>query len=273
MATSRSRGRSICRSSAGPICGSSSCRRRSIRRRAAKLTCSRANCSLRAGARIPVEIEYLDLPLGDTPVWEAAAEELERLARSTEGDVLIFMSGRVRDQPDDGGDPQLARLAISSSSCRCTASCRSRNRTPRSRATTKRKVIVSTNVAETSLTIDGVRVVIDGGTARMARFDPYRGINTLLIERISRASADQRAGRAGRTAPGRCLRLWTEREHAERARAGVAGSAPARSRRSRAHFEGVAASMMWRLSLARAAGPALARARAGAAGRSRRAVE
>src|SRR6185295_14906156 len=72
------------------------------------------------------------------------------------------------------------------------------------------------NVAETSLTIDGVRIVIDGGLAKMARFDPYRGINTLLVERISRASADQRAGRAGRTAPGRCVRLWTEREHLDR---------------------------------------------------------
>src|SRR5205814_969111 len=80
----------------------------------------------------------------------------------------------------------------------------------------KRKVIVSTNVAETSLTIEGVRIVIDGGLARIARFDPYRGINTLLVERISRASADQRAGRAGRTAPGRCVRLWTEREHLDR---------------------------------------------------------
>ena len=81
----------------------------------------------------------------------------------------------------------------------------------------KRKVIVATNVAETSLTIDGVRVVIDSGLARMARFDPRRGINTLFIEKISRASADQRAGRAGRTAPGHCLRLWTESEHLERA--------------------------------------------------------
>jgi HrpA-like RNA helicase len=73
----------------------------------------------------------------------------------------------------------------------------------------RRKVVVSTNVAETSLTIDGVRIVIDSGLARIPRYDPYRGINTLLVEKISRASADQRAGRAGRTAPGVCLRLWT----------------------------------------------------------------
>ena len=79
-----------------------------------------------------------------------------------------------------------------------------------------RKVVVATNVAETSLTIEGIRCVIDSGLARMARYDPYRGINTLLIEKISRASADQRAGRAGRTAPGICKRLWAEEEQAHR---------------------------------------------------------
>src|SRR6185369_2439890 len=77
--------------------------------------------------------------------------------------------------------------------------------------------VIATNVAETSLTIDGVRLVIDSGVARIPRYDPYRGINTLLIEKISRAAADQRAGRAGRTAPGHCLRLWTAHEQGERA--------------------------------------------------------
>src|SRR5690606_39183762 len=80
----------------------------------------------------------------------------------------------------------------------------------------RRKVIVATNVAETSLTIDNVRVVVDSGQARVARYDPIRGINTLWIEKISDASARQRAGRAGRTAPGRAIRLWTERDHASR---------------------------------------------------------
>ncbi len=75
-----------------------------------------------------------------------------------------------------------------------------------------RKVILATNVAETSLTIDGVTVVVDSGLARVAHVDTTTGINRLEIERISRASADQRAGRAGRTAPGVCYRLWTERE-------------------------------------------------------------
>ena len=72
-------------------------------------------------------------------------------------------------------------------------------------------------MAETSLTIDGVRTVIDSGLARIASFEPRRGINTLLIKKISRAAAEQRAGRAGRTAPGRAFRLWSEADHARRA--------------------------------------------------------
>ncbi|HWB59623.1 MAG TPA: ATP-dependent helicase HrpB [Chthoniobacteraceae bacterium] len=170
------------------------------------------------GRTFPVDIEYLEKTYEseDHPVWEVAASELERLAGETDGDVLIFMPGayeisrtiqavqnsRVSDEfivlplhgelPVAQQDAAVARYF-------------------------QRKVVVSTNVAETSLTIDGVRVVIDSGVARIARFDPYRGINTLLVEKISRASADQRAGRAGRTAPGRCIRLWTEREHYDRA--------------------------------------------------------
>lgn len=78
------------------------------------------------------------------------------------------------------------------------------------------KIVVATNVAETSLTIDGVTLVIDSGLARLADFDARRGINTLTIQKISRASADQRAGRAGRTASGTCIRLWSESDHATR---------------------------------------------------------
>jgi ATP-dependent helicase HrpB len=76
----------------------------------------------------------------------------------------------------------------------------------------RRKVILATNIAETSLTIDGVTTVIDSGLARFASYDPERGLDRLELGRISRASATQRAGRAGRTAPGRCVRLWSERE-------------------------------------------------------------
>ena len=83
-------------------------------------------------------------------------------------------------------------------------------------AAPNRKVIVSTNVAETSITIPGIRHVIDSGLARVNRFDPRRGVNVLMIEPISQASAEQRAGRAGRTAPGTCYRLWPEPEHRHR---------------------------------------------------------
>lgn len=78
------------------------------------------------------------------------------------------------------------------------------------------KIVVATNVAETSITIDGVRLVVDSGLERRSNFDVRRGIATLTIEKISRASADQRAGRAGRTGPGHCLRLWSENDHAAR---------------------------------------------------------
>jgi ATP-dependent helicase HrpB len=76
----------------------------------------------------------------------------------------------------------------------------------------KRKVILATNIAETSLTIEGVRTVIDSGLARVASYDPQRGLDRLDLMRISKASAIQRAGRAGRTAPGRCVRLWSQQE-------------------------------------------------------------
>jgi ATP-dependent helicase HrpB len=169
------------------------------------------------GRAYPVDIEYIPRSVRpeEAAVWDVAADELERLAGETEGDVLIFMPGafeihrtidairrsRIGDEfivlPLHGELPVAEQDAALASYGR-------------------RKAVVSTNVAETSLTIDGVRVVIDSGLARIARFDPYRGINTLLVEKISRASADQRAGRAGRTAPGACLRLWTEHEHLDR---------------------------------------------------------
>jgi len=78
-----------------------------------------------------------------------------------------------------------------------------------------RKVVLATNIAETSLTIDGVRVVVDAGLARVPRFDPGSGMTRLETRRISRASATQRAGRAGRLQPGACYRLWSEAQHAQ----------------------------------------------------------
>jgi ATP-dependent helicase HrpB len=170
-----------------------------------------------SGREFPVEIEYLPKPVGGDgyPIWDLAADELERLAPRTEGDLLIFMPGKYEI------GRTIAAIRASRVSDRFVALPLHGELPPAEQDAAlahyqKRRAIVSTNVAETSLTIDGVRAVIDTGLARIARFDARRGINTLLVEKISRASADQRAGRAGRTAPGHCLRLWTEREHLDR---------------------------------------------------------
>ncbi|MGB4074265.1 ATP-dependent helicase HrpB [Pseudomonas sp.] len=85
-----------------------------------------------------------------------------------------------------------------------------------------RKVVLATNIAETSLTIDGVRVVVDTGLARVPRFDPNSGMTRLDTQRISRASATQRAGRAGRLQPGACYRLWSQAQHEQLAAYGTA---------------------------------------------------
>ncbi len=165
----------------------------------------------------PVRIEYLARPVNfeAEPVWDVAARECERVAAATQGDMLVFMPGAyeisrtiqaiqgIRALREFAALPLHGELPVEAQD---RAVARSEGR----------KIIVSTNVAETSLTIDGVTAVIDSGLARMARFDPDRGINTLLVEKISIASADQRAGRAGRTAPGVCVRLWTEKEHGQR---------------------------------------------------------
>jgi ATP-dependent helicase HrpB len=170
-----------------------------------------------SGREFPVEIEYLPKPVGGDgyPIWDLAADELERIAPHTSGDLLVFMPGKYEI------GRTIAAIRASRISDRFVVLPLHGELPPAEQDAAlahyqKRRAIVATNVAETSLTIDGVQVVIDTGLARIARFDARRGINTLLIEKISRASADQRAGRAGRTAPGHCLRLWTEREHLDR---------------------------------------------------------
>jgi ATP-dependent RNA helicase HrpB len=171
------------------------------------------------GRTFPVTIEYLPHCLGANPppVWELAADAFSGFIRSGErGDVLVFMPGgfeisktieAIRNVPESRG--YLVMPLHGELSPRDQDAAVARYDQP--------KVVVSTNVAETSVTIDGVRLVIDSGVARIPRYDANRGINTLLIEKISQASSDQRAGRAGRTAPGRCIRLWSRPEHDERA--------------------------------------------------------
>jgi len=177
-------------------------------------------CSVLAseGRTFPVEVEYLPHRVGANgpPVWELAAEEFSRyVAGGGEGDMLVFMPGgfeisqtieTIRNSREAKGFIVLPLHGELQPRDQDAAVARYQ----------QRKVVVATNVAETSITIDGVRLVIDSGLARIARYDSNRGINTLLIEKISQANADQRTGRAGRTAPGTCVRLWSRAEHDER---------------------------------------------------------
>lgn len=170
------------------------------------------------GRTFPVEIKYATDPSYNDkrPIWEQAADAFSRYVNSGgQGDVLVFMPGgfeisqtieAIRHTDEAKGFILLPLHGELSPNDQDAAVARY----------PQRKVVVSTNVAETSLTIDGVRLVIDSGLARIPRFDANRGINTLLVERISQSSADQRAGRAGRTAPGVCMRLWSRDEHAHR---------------------------------------------------------
>jgi ATP-dependent helicase HrpB len=182
--------------------------------------CAPYQCSILSseGRVFPVEIEYAAEPgyVDKRPVWEQAAEAFSNYVGSGgEGDVLVFMPGgyeisqtieAIRHTSEAKGFILLPLHGELSPKDQDAAVARYG----------QRKVVVSTNVAETSLTIDGIRLVIDSGLARIPRYDPYRGINTLLIEKISQSSADQRTGRAGRTAPGVCMRLWSREEHGHR---------------------------------------------------------
>jgi ATP-dependent helicase HrpB len=170
------------------------------------------------GRVYPVEINYAAQPSYNDkrPVWEQAAEAFSYYVNSGgEGDVLVFMPGgfeisqtleAIRHAPGSKGFILLPLHGELEPRAQDAAVARYE----------QRKVVVATNVAETSLTIDGVRLVIDSGLARIPRYDANRGINTLLIDKISQANADQRAGRAGRTAPGVCMRLWSRDEHSHR---------------------------------------------------------
>lgn len=167
------------------------------------------------GRRYPVDVTYLPPP-PQQPVWESAAAALRDLIGSgAEGDVLCFMPGLFEIRRTLAACAKLKtgeRLTLLPLYGDLPADHQDAVTAP----APHRKIIVATNIAETSLTIDGVRHVIDSGLARINRFDANRGLNTLFVEPISRSSAEQRAGRAGRQSAGRCLRLWTQREHENR---------------------------------------------------------
>ncbi len=182
--------------------------------------------TLEAGGRTyPVDIIHRspkpnthDLSGGnrETPIWESMTQACrEAMDQPDPGKILMFLPGthEIRRTVEmleksaftKGWDvyPLFSALPPAAQEAAIAPSSRP-------------KIIVSTNVAETSLTIDGVRTVIDSGLARVSSFDARRGLNTLHIQKISRAAADQRSGRAGRTAPGRSYRLWSTTDHARR---------------------------------------------------------
>ncbi len=121
------------------------------------------------------------------------------------GDVLVFLAGAREINRATAELRDLETLPLHGS---LDVDAQERAIAPSPR----RKIILATNIAETSLTVEGVNTVIDTGVHKVLRFDPETAIDHLVIERISRDSADQRAGRAGRTAPGRAVRLWDERD-------------------------------------------------------------
>ncbi|MGV2333686.1 MAG UNVERIFIED_CONTAM: hypothetical protein LVR18_06045 [Planctomycetaceae bacterium] len=166
------------------------------------------------GRQYPVAVRYL--PRTDRrSLPELTADGVETALRDSSGHVLAFLPGlaeihRTGDRLEATARRQnLLLLPLYGD---LPSNEQDRVLAP----TQQRKVILATNVAETSITIDGVETVVDSGLARQMQFDPAAGLDRLQLIPISKASADQRAGRAGRTGPGLCLRLWDETSHRSR---------------------------------------------------------
>lgn len=158
------------------------------------------------GRTFPVEIEYRGLEAGR--VEHKVAGAVRDVLSSPGKDILVFLPGaeeirRTQNELSNTGDAHVYALHGS-----LTASEQDEAVGP----SEHRKIILATNIAETSLTIPGVDTVIDSGFERLPVFDQSRGLDRLDLVRISKASAKQRAGRAGRIGPGKCIRLWTSRE-------------------------------------------------------------
>ncbi len=167
------------------------------------------------GRRFDLSIEYV--PYAPAPLHEQVKDALERLlSEQHSGEVLVFLPGAAEIRRTARICEPLARkfnrilLPLYGD---LPASEQDRAVAPASQP----KVILSTNVAESSITIDGVTAVIDSGLARIATYSPWTGLPTLRIGRISKASARQRAGRAARTAPGRVIRLYSQMDYQARA--------------------------------------------------------
>jgi ATP-dependent helicase HrpB len=168
------------------------------------------------GRVFPVTIEHEE-QLDDRQLGKRVASAVRRLAQGEngqklDGDILVFLpgSGEIRRVADDIAEAaSIHDLAVMPLHGDLTADEQDAAVRPNAR----RKVILATNVAETSVTIDGVVAVIDSGLARIARHSPWTGLASLQVEPVSKASCIQRAGRAGRTRPGRVVRLFTKHDY------------------------------------------------------------
>lgn len=164
-----------------------------------------------AGREFPVETRYFPAQ-SQAPVTTQILSLIQAAVRSERGSVLVFLPGvgeirRVQEQLESRLPPDV-QIAPLYGDLDAAAQDRAIEPAP----TGRRKVVLATSIAETSLTIEGIRVVVDSGRMRVPRFDPVSGLTRLETVRVSRASADQRRGRAGRLEPGVCYRLGSEAE-------------------------------------------------------------
>ena len=162
------------------------------------------------GRLFPVRVEH-EPRLSDSDLEVRVRQAVERALQETSGDVLVFLPGTGEIDRCDRAMDNLARRA-SVLVLPLHGKLSPQDQDLAIRPNEQRKVVLSTNVAESSLTIPGVTAVVDTGLCRELRFDRGRGVDVLELSRISLASATQRAGRAGRTGPGVCYRLWTAGE-------------------------------------------------------------
>jgi ATP-dependent helicase HrpB len=164
------------------------------------------------GRSYPVEVHYAD----DQPkgrIEPAVAAKVQGVLREEPGDVLVFLpgAGEIRRVESDLEDTVADDVDLYPLFGNLSPEKQDRAIEPSPEG--RRKVVLATDIAETSLTIEGIRVVVDSGKRRTPRFDPQSGMTRLKTVQVSRASADQRKGRAGRTSPGVCYRLWTRHTH------------------------------------------------------------
>ncbi len=166
------------------------------------------------GRTFPVRVDYLR-QADRQPVTALAVQGVQQVLSQTDGDVLVFLPGVgeiLRTQRELESVARKHDLAVMPLYGDLSPDDQDRVLAPCDR----RKVVLATNVAETSITIEGITAVVDTGYARQMQFDADAGLDRLELKPISKASADQRAGRAGRTQPGLCLRLWEETAHRAR---------------------------------------------------------